>query len=554
MQYLIIMWRRSVVFVLILSAARSNSLIVEGNVQTQNVFGWQKQKKKQHTQSPTNTSNNRLRRCSSLNDLSSPSPLRRSENVFGWQTAKPTKSTSTTSYYDNIIKRRRKVGVNVNAQRIQHTSSSSISSTLNRSSNNDEENYESADNINSNNSLSPPNVKVLQPRKKELWLPWPLGAMRSDFYKFSEEFGSGRGRRSNNARQEWHPRGSSSQEYHILSQGKEFATNVLRKGESMLSGISNSNNKEHSIEQDSDSFWIKDTTTSMAAASATMNNKKKQKNRNKKKTRHNGAVRGGESTKDDEHKNFDKDVLCQYLKLQASVRLRQLGYVGSDVSVHLPPAAPILLIYYMLPSKQDPIRRLVKYSVFGAGLSWIHSEVTKYRRFSPLPSMKGMNVRMPNLPPFLPSLLDHENSEVVAASSSSSDKKKGSSTTSKMKNNRDENKSKDNDDEDSSHHSLWDPFSSFGTISSAYRSWLEGYNLRNQLAYQERRKRTQEELLELQKQANYTGMSSEMGYALVTGASSGIVRLCFTIFRSFTITMSQKESNAHSLPYLLTSY
>jgi hypothetical protein len=36
---------------------------------------------------------------------------------------------------------------------------------------------------------------------------------------------------------------------------------------------------------------------------------------------------------------------------------------GSDFSIHLPPAAPVLLFYYMFPSKQDPIRRLVKYSL-----------------------------------------------------------------------------------------------------------------------------------------------------------------------------------------------
>ena len=79
-----------------------------------------------------------------------------------------------------------------------------------------------------------------------------------------------------------------------------------------------------------------------------------------------------------------------------------LTKVGSDLSVHLPPASPILLFYYFYPSKQDPIRRLVKYTVAGAALSWMHAEATKYRRFSPLPSMRGVNVRQPNLPPFLP--------------------------------------------------------------------------------------------------------------------------------------------------------
>jgi hypothetical protein len=58
---------------------------------------------------------------------------------------------------------------------------------------------------------------------------------------------------------------------------------------------------------------------------------------------------------------------------------------GSDFSIHLPPAAPVLLFYSMVPSKQDPIRRLVKYSLTGATLS--RCEASKYRRFSPMPVM-----------------------------------------------------------------------------------------------------------------------------------------------------------------------
>ena len=34
---------------------------------------------------------------------------------------------------------------------------------------------------------SPPYIKRMpQPRKKELWLPWPLGAVRSDYHRFAE--------------------------------------------------------------------------------------------------------------------------------------------------------------------------------------------------------------------------------------------------------------------------------------------------------------------------------------------------------------------------------
>ena len=52
----------------------------------------------------------------------------------------------------------------------------------------------------------------------------------------------------------------------------------------------------------------------MATATMSKNNK-------------NGGMRGGAKGKEDgENKGLDKDVLCKYLKLQASIRLRQLGY------------------------------------------------------------------------------------------------------------------------------------------------------------------------------------------------------------------------------------
>ncbi len=83
-------------------------------------------------------------------------------------------------------------------------------------------------------------------------------------------------------------------------------------------------------------------------------------------------------------------------------------------------------------------------------------------------------------------------------------------------------------------HHLWDPFQSFGTISSAYRTWLEGHNMRNKHLHQQRRMEVQDQLLVLKKSAsmlasNSTSTSSSrtnsnVGYALVTGASSGIGR------------------------------
>jgi hypothetical protein len=81
-------------------------------------------------------------------------------------------------------------------------------------------------------------------------------------------------------------------------------------------------------------------------------------------------------------RGLDWDVLLRYLRLLASVRMRQLGYVGSDFSVHVPPAPPALLYYFALSTGRDPMRRLVRYAVAGAALSWMHTKCTKYRRFS----------------------------------------------------------------------------------------------------------------------------------------------------------------------------
>jgi NADP-dependent 3-hydroxy acid dehydrogenase YdfG len=90
------------------------------------------------------------------------------------------------------------------------------------------------------------------------------------------------------------------------------------------------------------------------------------------------------------------------------------------------------------------------------------------------------------------------------------------------------------DSQQSPHH-LWDPFQSFGTISSAYRTWLEGHNMQNKQLHQQRRIQVRDQLLMLKKTSSMsasnststssaTTNNSDMGYALVTGASSGIGR------------------------------
>jgi hypothetical protein len=111
----------------------------------------------------------------------------------------------------------------------------------------------------------------------------------------------------------------------------------------------------------------------------------------------NGSGRGGGGGS----VGLNRDVLLRYLCLRASVRMRQLGYVGSNFSVHLPPASPAVLFYFALPLRHDPMWHLVWYAVTSAALSWMHAECTKYRRFSPLPRMRGVNVGRLDLPPFL---------------------------------------------------------------------------------------------------------------------------------------------------------
>ena len=64
---------------------------------------------------------------------------------------------------------------------------------------------------------------------------------------------------------------------------------------------------------------------------------------------------------------------------------------------------PALLYYFALPSGRDSMCRLVGYAVAGAAQSLMHAKCTKYRRFSPLRGMRGVNVHRPDLPPFLPS-------------------------------------------------------------------------------------------------------------------------------------------------------
>jgi len=225
--------------------------------------------------------------------------------------------------------------------------------------------------------LTPPSVPpikliVPQPRKKELWLPWPLGAIRNDFYSFAaseeqrrqhgfnEEAGFNRQQLSQWP--EW-----QIQQDSIMHRSRDWATRMLHRGGGSLrrinfpalfhgsrKGGAGNVEEEHGVASaigdnnieygTSSRYWSKDPTTSMATASATMgkkdkNNKfEKQTNtfgmKRPKQQQYDGSFRGEENNAVDqssEHgKHFDKDVVLRYLKLQASVRLRQLGYGKRD--------------------------------------------------------------------------------------------------------------------------------------------------------------------------------------------------------------------------------
>lgn len=153
-----------------------------------------------------------------------------------------------------------------------------------------------------------------------------------------------------------------------------------------------------------------------------------------------------------------------------------------------------------------------------------------------------MNVRQPNLPPFLPELTKEEGDMVVAAAAALNDELGGSgnvvtksgrkskaASSSKAKETKKSTKESEEEESSDDSHSWRDPFQSFGTISSAYRTWLEGYTLRNKQMFEQRRIRAQDELLGLQKKSKLGSSASnstsvDTGYALITGASSGIGR------------------------------
>jgi hypothetical protein len=224
----------------LLLASAAFVMIVESKsnlLRAENVFGWQ-------DKSPPRHNNKRTSNPYKSPQHSTTSPPRRSENVFHWQAPKY-----------NVI----------------HASSKSIEST---------------------NPLN--NIK-LQPRKKELWLPWPLGELRKDYHRFAEQHL----RQSEVVHQT--PKLQEDNAPSLLQQSKKWANRFFQRNPSAARNI-----------KEPDKYWIKETTTPMATASA---NREEEKQRGKK-----AVSRGGGE------KQWDHEMIFKYVKLQMKVRLRQLGY------------------------------------------------------------------------------------------------------------------------------------------------------------------------------------------------------------------------------------
>ena len=195
------------------------------------------------------------------------------------------------------------------------------------------------------NHPSAPNLK-LQPRKKELWLPWPLGELRNDFYRFAAAHGGGDG----GAR-----RTDPLPGQRLLQRGREWAADARKRGAAALPFLAPASDGDRepgdggaaaarspAAPSSRSRYWVKDTTTSMATATAipSLGKKKGKKHQKKAKppkkhkggsakeklSRRRGKEESGEERGGGTNQEFDKDVIVQYLKLQATVRLRQLWY------------------------------------------------------------------------------------------------------------------------------------------------------------------------------------------------------------------------------------
>lgn len=242
--------------------------------------------------------------------------LVRTANVFGWQdNASSTHSRSSRTIhnsYETSLKR------NENSR----SRKSSKSAVINASSSSKSTTSKTQSANHHHHPLN--NIKIMQPRKKELWLPWPLGELRNDYYRFAEQ-----------QKQKQHVQSQQQQrikEYYsddnpstisnnnsLIRHGREWAGRLIQRGQSLSRGVGKSGEEE---EVKPSNYWVKETTTPMATASASMKEERQGKKRN---------MRGGDTVKED--KKWDNEIIMKYVKLQMKVRLRQLGYGTSTLAI-----------------------------------------------------------------------------------------------------------------------------------------------------------------------------------------------------------------------------
>lgn len=304
--------------------AQNNSLH-----RSENVFGLQKER------SPPFSSTENIQRLSRIPAKSLFSAFRRSENVFGWQ-LQPKKHRNNHISFS----RRRNISCGGATRNIINTS---ITRNTQYPQNvaSDNNNSSSGETHFNNFNISPPNIKI-QPRKKELWLPWPLGALRNDFYRFAEEHQKNNvgykivneNHQEKNYRDDMRDTQQVQKSDGILHHGLDWAAQMIQNGRSLIhlptfrgknTDYTESNKSAIPQPQPQPRYWVKDNTTSMATAAAI-----------KKKIIGDGNGNGFDHREGQlsqlsqkEHTNdqsWHQSMLVKYLKLQACVRLRQLSY------------------------------------------------------------------------------------------------------------------------------------------------------------------------------------------------------------------------------------
>ena len=116
------------------------------------------------------------------------------------------------------------------------------------------------------------------------------------------------------------------------------------------------------------------------------------------------------------------DIFFQYLRNRGKIGIRQVQSVASSLAIHLPPAAPPLVLLALMPvTRPDPQLAvtgiLVPLHTFAqraaltflgiSAISWAHCEFRKNKRLTPLPLKFNMALTTIDewatvLPPFLP--------------------------------------------------------------------------------------------------------------------------------------------------------